>query len=68
VSGSADLSISVGLEAHLYHSPESTVFADIRVNGNRETWPVRSKGFCRWIGKRYFEATRGAPKCRCPRG
>ena len=31
------------------------------MNGHRETWAVRSKGFRRRLGKRYFESTRSAP-------
>ena len=57
----ADTLIKIGLEAELFHSPDGTAFADLMVSGHRETWPVRSRGFRRWIGKRYFEITRSAP-------
>src|SRR5262249_47036330 len=26
-----------------------------------ETWPIRRKGFRRWLARRYFQATRSAP-------
>ena len=55
-----DSLIKIGLEADLFHSPDGTGFADLQVNGHRETWPIRSKGFRRWLGKRYFELTRSA--------
>lgn len=58
---SADTLIEIGLEAELFHSSDGTPFADVRISGHRETWPVRSKGFRRWLGKRYFEMTRSAP-------
>ena len=30
-------------------------------NGHRETWPIRAKGFKRWLARRFFEETSGAP-------
>src|SRR4051794_30489853 len=57
----ADTLADICLEAEPFHSSEGTAFADIKVGGHRETWPVRSRGFRRWIGKRYFDATGGAP-------
>jgi hypothetical protein len=40
---------------------DGTGFADLDVNGHRETWPTRSKGFRRWLTRRFFEETDGAP-------
>ena len=40
--------------AELFHAPDGTGFADISVDGHRETWPVRSAGFRRWIRCRFF--------------
>lgn len=57
----ADLLIELAQEAELFHSPDATAFADLVVNGHRETWPVRTKGFRRWLARRFFEATGGAP-------
>ena len=38
-------------------------YADVRVDGHRETLPVRSKGFERWLRRLYWERTgRGAPR------
>jgi hypothetical protein len=51
-------------ETDLFHVPDGTGFADIPVNGHRETWPVRSKGFRRWLTRRFFEATSGAPNAQ----
>ena len=31
------------------------------VDGHRETWPVRSKGFKRWLIQKYYKKTDGAP-------
>ena len=57
----ADLLIELAQEAELFHSPDATAFADLQVNGHRETWPARAKGFRRWLTPRFFEATGGAP-------
>ena len=38
-------------------------YADVRIDGHRETLPVRSKGFERWLRRLYWERTgRGAPR------
>ena len=31
----ADILIRIGLEAELFHAPDSTAFADVEVNGHR---------------------------------
>lgn len=36
------------------------VYADLDINGHRETWPIRGKGFRRWLARRFFETHRGA--------
>ena len=57
----ADILIDLAQSAELFHSPDGTGFADLDINGHRETWPIRAKGFRRWLARRFFEATQGAP-------
>jgi hypothetical protein len=57
----ADILIDLAQTAELFHAPEGTGFADLDINGHRETWPIRSKGFKRWLARRFYEATQGAP-------
>jgi len=57
----ADLLIKLSEAAELFRTPDGTGFADIDINGHRETWPIRSKGFRRWLSRRFFEETKGAP-------
>jgi hypothetical protein len=57
----ADILIELAGAANLFHAPDGTGFADLDVNGHRETWPLRSKGFRRWLACRYYEERRGAP-------
>jgi len=57
----ADLLIELAETTELFHAPDGTGFADLDINGHRETWPIRGKGFRRWLAKRFFETTQGAP-------
>lgn len=57
----ADILIELAQAAELFHAPDGTGFADLDVNGHRETWPIRTKGFRRWLARRFFETTSGAP-------
>src|SRR5262245_20789853 len=41
----------------LFHTAAGTAFADILVDGRRETWPIRSKRFRGWLRRRYYRTT-----------
>src|SRR5262249_21034636 len=41
----------------LFHTATGTAFADIKIDGHRETWPIRSKRFRAWLRRRYYQAT-----------
>jgi hypothetical protein len=41
--------------AELFLAPDGTGYADVIVHGHRETWPIRSRGFRRWLARRFFE-------------
>jgi hypothetical protein len=57
----ADILINLAESADLFHAADGTGFADLDINGHRETWPIRAKGFRRWLARSFFEATQGAP-------
>ena len=57
----ADILIDLARMAELFHAADGTAFADLDINGHRETWPVRTKGFKRWLARQFYEATHGAP-------
>jgi len=57
----ADVLIELAQDADLFHTPDGTAFADLNINGHRETWPIRLRGFRRWLARRFFEVTGGAP-------
>jgi len=57
----ADILIDLAQTPDLFHTADGTGFADLDINGHRETWPIRGRGFRRWLARRFFEATGGAP-------
>jgi hypothetical protein len=57
----ADILIELAQAAVLFHTPAGTSYADLDINGHRETWPVRSTGFKRWLVRRFYETQKGAP-------
>jgi hypothetical protein len=57
----ADILLDLAEVADLFHAPDEIAYADLEVDGHRETWPIRSKGFRRWLARRYFEEIGGAP-------
>jgi hypothetical protein len=57
----ADILIDLAQSAELFHSPDGIAFADLDVKGHRETWSIKRNGFRRWLSRRFFEETGGAP-------
>jgi hypothetical protein len=57
----ADILIELAQAAELFHAPDGGGFADLDINGHRETWPIRARGFRRWLARRFFEEKGGAP-------
>src|SRR6201997_4528683 len=49
--------IDTALCEELFHTAAGTAFADILVDGHRETWPIRSRRFRGWLRRRYYQAT-----------
>src|SRR6478752_6620144 len=44
----------------LFHSADGTAFADLMIDGHRETWPVRSIRLRSWLRRKYYQATGAA--------
>ena len=55
-----DIILQLAQAADLFHGADATAYADIVINGHRETWPVKSKGFQRWLARAFYEETRSA--------
>jgi hypothetical protein len=45
------------VSAEFFHTAAGTAFVDLLINGNRETWPIRSQRFRTWLRRRHYEAT-----------
>jgi hypothetical protein len=60
-STQSDILINLATAAELFHTADGVAFADVTIKDHRETWPVRAKGFRRWLARQYFEETGGAP-------
>jgi hypothetical protein len=41
----------------LFHTNVGTAYADLIIEGHRETWPIRSTRFRTWLRRRYYTAT-----------
>jgi hypothetical protein len=52
---------TIGAGDELFHTATGTAFADLRIDGHRETWPIHSKRFRYWLRRRYYQATGDAP-------
>jgi hypothetical protein len=58
---SADVLLTIATAARLFHASDGTGFADLIIDGHRETWPLRSKRFQAWLRQQYYERTWDAP-------
>jgi hypothetical protein len=57
----ADVPIALSARAEeLFHAPDGTAFVTIPVDDHFETWPVRSRGFKRWLSREFFNETKSA--------
>jgi hypothetical protein len=51
---------NLAVGADLFHTSTGIAYADLLIDGHRETWQLRSPRFRDWLRRRYFEATREA--------
>ena len=45
----------------VFHTASGVAFADLVIDGHRETWPIRSKRFRSWLRRCYYQETGTAP-------
>ncbi len=60
-SNQAETLVQFAADAELFHTPDRTAYADIYVDGHRETWEISSQGFSDWLDHRYFQEMDGVP-------
>ena len=51
---STDVLLNIATAARLFHASDGTGFADLIIDGHRETWPLRSKRFQGWLRQQYY--------------
>jgi len=47
--------LKIGAEASYFRTPDKVGYGDVLVNGHRETYPVRSRGFKLWLTGQLYE-------------
>ena len=55
------IEIATGADVELFHAPDGKAFADIPVDGHRETWSLKNSGFKHWLKREFYQRTAGAP-------
>jgi hypothetical protein len=58
---STDVLLNIATTARLFYASDGTGFADLIIDGHRETWPLRGKRFQAWLRQQYYERTWDAP-------
>ena len=56
--------VDLAASAELFHTATGTAYADLMIDGHRETWPIRSSRFRAWLRRRYYAATGEAPSAK----
>jgi hypothetical protein len=52
----AEQLVQLASDAQLFHTPEGDPFAQVPVGDHSEIWPIRSKGFRRWLIGQFYRA------------
>jgi hypothetical protein len=59
--------INPGVSIELFHTATGTTFADLVINGHRETWPIRSKHFWNCLRHHHYRTTAEALSAQATR-
>jgi hypothetical protein len=58
----AEMLVTIAQIAPVFRAVDGdTCYATVEIDGHRETWPVRSKGFRRWLVGKFYEFERKPP-------
>ncbi len=49
--------VDLAATSELFHTPAGTAYADLVVDGHRETWAVRGSRFRNWLRRQFYKAT-----------
>jgi hypothetical protein len=53
----SDALLSIAKQASYFHTADKVAYADVRIEGNRHTYPIRSKSFRLWLTGQYYHHT-----------
>lgn len=53
--------VEVAEDAEFFHTGDGDTYATIPMNGHRETWSLKSRGFRDWLSKRFYESEGSIP-------
>jgi hypothetical protein len=56
-----DVLVEAASTGNLFHDGDNAAYADLMIDGHRETWPVRSDHFKRWLTRQFWERMKTAP-------
>lgn len=62
-----DRLVDLARAAELFHTPDGVAFADVTVDGHRETWAVDGRDFHRWLTRSFLDAERRLPAAEAVR-
>lgn len=51
----AEILIKLADAAEFFEDPNETAYATFPINGHRETWPIRSGSFRKWLGHLFYK-------------
>src|SRR5262249_33920053 len=61
-ASAAERLVAISRSASVFRAADGdTIYATIEVNGHQETYPVRSKGFRRWLSSRFYKSQNKPP-------
>ena len=55
------IEIATRPEVDLFHTADGVAFADITVDGHRETWSLNSRGYRRWLRREFYNLRKSEP-------
>jgi energy-coupling factor transporter ATP-binding protein EcfA2 len=55
------IEIATRPDVDLFHTADGVAFADITVDGHRETWSLNSRGYRRWLRREFYNLRKSAP-------
>ena len=59
--------LDLHLETEFFHTPSMVAYADVIVEGHRETWPIRGSCFRAWLRRQCYIETGEVPSAGATR-